>query len=177
MLELAGDISREVKLPERPDRVATYVHGNESLLRRILGSERVEYLEPALYRFRMYPIGALGVSLRPVFDLLFERSGDLLLKMSTVGCSLFEKSHRDLSMEVQVRAKAILSAIPEGTSALIQASAWVSMEVPGVLRLVPRRMLEIAGNALLDTTMHSFADRVIPVVRADLDEARQAYSQ
>lgn len=172
MLELSADISREVTLAEPPERVSSYVQGNEPLLRRILGSERVEFIEPALYRFSLYPIGALGISFRPVFDLFFERSGDMLLKMSSVGFSFFENSHRDLSMDVQVWAKAALSAIPEGTAALVQASARVSMEVPLVLRLLPARMLEIAGNAVLDTTMRTFADRVIPILREELAALR-----
>ncbi len=176
MLDLAGDLSREVALPESPERVASFVHGNEGLLRRILGSDRVEFVEPALYRFQLYPIGTLGVYLRPVFDLLFERSNDLLLKMTSVGCSFFEQSHREPGIDVELWAKAALRGIPGGTSALIQASARVSMEVPTVLRLVPRRVLELAGNAVLDTTMRAFADRTIPIVKAELAEAGRLLS-
>jgi len=172
MLALEGEISREISLSESPEKVADFVRGNEGLLYRILGRERVDPVGPALYRFRLYQLGALGVSLRPAFDMLFERSGDLLLKMTTVGFSFLEGSHRDMAMDAKVWARAALEAIPEGTLALVQASVRVSMEVPAVLRLVPRRMLEIAGNALLDTTMRSFADRALPIVKSELEAVR-----
>jgi hypothetical protein len=167
MLELAANVVREVCLPEPPDRVAGFLRHNEALLRRILGENRVLQLSPAAYRLVLGRYGALGFSLKPALDMLFERV-DTMLRMTSVGCHFLDASHRDFAMDAAVRARAVLQTIPEGTRALIEASARVTLEVPGFLALVPGPILEGAGNAVIGGAMRGFADRIIPIVRSEL---------
>lgn len=145
-----------------------YFAQNEALLKQFLGADRVERLEPGVFRVKLNPHGALGLTLRPTFDVRFTEHPPDRVAMRSLRASLAETTHADTDFEATFTGEAHFEPAASGCTLNCWADMRVVLGLPAVLAWMPTGPLEVLGNGIIHAAMHGLASRLGPVLDADI---------
>lgn len=168
VLNLKGYVEQPFTVDHPPEIAFAYFAKNEDLLRKFLGEDRVKMIEDGVYRVKLNPHGAMGLTLQPSFDVQFlERPPDRV-EMQSLRASLVESSHDDANFEAKFTGEAHFA--PAGPGTLI--TCWSQMEVklvlPGFLSWAPVELLQTVGNGIIQPAMQALAWRLVPLMQKDI---------
>jgi hypothetical protein len=168
VLHLGGRTAIAFELSHPPDVAFRYFARNEGLLKQFLGEDRVEPLGDGVYRVRLNPHGALGLTLQPSFDVAFIEHPPDRVEMKSLRASLVESSHDDAGFEAHFEGEARFTPAPAGTAMACSARMQVNLTLPHVLAWMPAAPLEALGNGLIHTAMSALAHRLVPLMQRDI---------
>ena len=164
-LRLGGRTEQRIALPYPPEVAFRYFAQNEELLRQFLGEDRVEGLGGGVYRVRLNPHGALGLTLRPTFDVQFIEHEPDRVEMTSLRASLAETTHLDAGFDARFTGEARFQPAPGGCRMDCWAEMAVELALPGALAWMPAAPLEAVGNGIIHTAMSTLASRLAPVLQ------------
>lgn len=167
-LHLHGHVEQAFKVDQPPEVAFRYFARNEDLLRQFLGHDRVECLEDGVYRVKLNPHGALGLTLRPTFDVKFTEFPPDRVEMRSLRASLLETSHEDAGFEAHFEGEARFAPDGAGTWIVCWAKMRVALGVPGFLAWMPTGPLETLGNSVIHPAMAALAHRLVPLMQRDI---------
>jgi len=168
VLHLGGDTAIAFELPYPPDVAFRYFARNEDLLKQFLGEDRVEHLGDGVYRVRLNPHGAMGLTLQPSFDVAFIEHPPDRVEMKSLRASLVDSSHADAGFEARFNGEALFKPVAAGTALACSAHMAVALELPAFLAWMPTAPLEALGNGLISSAMGALAHRLVPLMQRDL---------
>jgi hypothetical protein len=174
MIQLEGFTQRSTVLAASPEEVARYFSGNESLLKQLVGSDRVERLAHQRYRVSVGRFEALGLVIDPHFEVVFE---DLpsLTRMESTSCRVVTSDHLDLELAAGFSGEAHFEAHPEGCLLTSWSAARVELiRLPSLLRGLPPGMIQKIGNAVIHKALEATSARFVPLLREDFERWRSA---
>lgn len=169
MLELEGFTERSTVLPASPEEVARYFSGNETLLKQLVGSERVQRLAPQRYQVSVGRFEALGLVVDPHFEVVFE---DLpgLTRMNSAACRIVTSNHLDLELAAGFSGEARFEPHPEGCLLTSWSATRVEfLRLPSLLRGMPPSLVQRVGNAVIAKALEAMSARFVPLIRADFE--------
>lgn len=167
-LRLGGRTEQRIVVDFPPDVAFRYFAQNEELLRQFLGEDRVEALGDGVYRVRLNPHGALGLTLRPTFDVQFVEHPPDRVEMKSLRASLAESTHHDAGFDARFTGEALFHPHPAGCRMDCWAEMAVELALPGALAWMPAAPLEAVGNGIVHTAMNTLAGRLAPVLQHGL---------
>lgn len=167
-LNLHGHVEQRFTLEQPPDVAFRYFANNEDLLRQFLGHDRVESLGGGVYRVRLNPHGALGLTLRPSFDVLFDAKPPDRVEMRSLAARLAESSHADAGFEASFTGEARFLPDGAGTAVTCWARMEVTLGLPAVLAWMPTEPLQAIGNGIIHPAMAALAHRLVPIMQRDI---------
>lgn len=167
-LNLAGHVVQELTLPDPPDVAFRYFAKNEDLLKQFLGQDRVEPLEDGVYRVRLNPHGALGLTVQPSFDVAFIEHPPDRVEMRSLRATLLETSHDDAGFDAHFDGEARFLASDSGTRVICGAHMRVTLGLPAFLAWMPTGPLEAIGNGIIQAAMQGLSLRLVPIMQRDI---------
>jgi hypothetical protein len=176
VLEFGNHVTQAFGVPDAPDVAFQYFARNEELLAQFLGPDRVEQLDDGVYRVKLNPHGALGLSLQPSFDVAFIEHAPNRVEMKSLRASLVESSHGDAGFDARFEGEAVFTESGDGTQVNCWASMSVSLTLPSVLAWMPKTPLEAIGNGIVQAAMQALSLRLVSIMQRDIRcwVARQA---
>lgn len=168
-LQLGGRVEQAFGLPYPPEVAFRYFARNDDLLKQFLGEDRVECLEDGVYRVKLNPHGALGLTLQPSFDVAFIEHPPDRVEMKSLRATLVESSHGDAGFEARFEGEArFLPDEAGGTEVTCQAAMHVELELPAFFAWMPVAPLEALGNSLIQAAMQGLSGRLVPLMQRDI---------
>lgn len=167
-LQLGGKVNQTFDLPDAPEVAYRYFANNEELLKQFLGQDRVAQLEYGVYRVKLNPHGALGLTLQPSFDVAFIEHPPDRVEMKSLRASLVESSHGDAGFDAHFEGEALFSPSGDGTRVACAASMQVRLTLPAVLAWMPARPLEAIGNGIIQAAMQTLSLQLVPIMQRDI---------
>lgn len=167
-LRLGGRTEQQILVDHPPELAFRYFAQNEELLRQFLGHDRVEGLGDGVYRVRLNPHGALGLTLRPTFDVQFVEHPPDRVEMRSLRASLAETTHDDAGFDARFTGEARFGPHPRGCRIDCWSEMAVDLTLPAMLAWMPAPPLEAIGNGIIQTAMHTLAGRLAPVLQQDI---------
>ena len=172
MIELEGYTQRSTVLAATPDEVARYFSGNETLLKQLVGAERVERLAHQRYRVSVGRFEALGLIVDPHFEVDFT---DLpgVTRMESTSCRVVTSQALDLDLSAGFSGEARFEAHADGCLLTSWSAARVQLlRLPGILRSIPPGMIQSVGNAVIHKALDATSARFVPLIRQDFERWR-----
>lgn len=168
-MRLDAQVARSFRLPHPPDLAYQHFQGNEALLRELLGQDRVSLLGPNTYRVALRPKGAMGLMLRPSFDVAFEAHPPNRIVMRCLGARLDEATHPISGFEAGFCGETTFSPHAEGGAWVhCQADMNVAFDLPPPFAWMPPGPLEALGESVLRAAMGALAGRLPRLLAASL---------
>lgn len=123
-----------------------YLRQPQRIVRTLFNHDQLEVLANDLYRFEMRPLQFFALQLRPVVDLAVWTNQQGALQIQSRDCQI--RGLDTLAAKFQLNLEGELMAQP--TNQLTgEARLQVEVQMPPLMRLTPRAILETAGNTLL----------------------------
>lgn len=166
-LKLSGAVEEAFTLAPAPEVCFRYFAQNEDLLKQFLGDDRVERLEAGVYRVKLNPHGALGLTLQPSFDVAFIEHPPAKVEMRSRGARLESASHQT-EFDAQFTGEARFESHPDGTLVVCWSRMEVELALPDFLAWMPTGPLEAIGNGIIEPAMRTLARRLVPIMRRDI---------
>ena len=167
-LDLGGHTAQAFVLEQPPELAYRYFANNEALLKQFLGEDRVAYLGDGVYRVALNPHGALGLTLRPSFDVAFIEHPPDRVEMRSLRAQLLEASHLDAVFEARFEGEARFEPHPHGTRVACWAHMHVTIGLPPAFTWMPTRPLQALGNGIIQAAMGTLAKQLVPIMQRDI---------
>jgi hypothetical protein len=168
VLNLHGRVEQRFAVDYEPAIAFRYFAGNEDLLKKFLGDDRVTYLGEGTYRVKLNAMGAMGLTLQPSFDVQFIEFPHTRVEMKSLGARLVEASHDDAGFQAGFEGEALFAEHPQGCEVTCWARMHVELALPAVLAWMPLQPLEAIGNGIIGPAMHALAQRLVPIMQRDI---------
>lgn len=173
MIELEGFTQRSTVLPASPEEVARYFSGNESLLKQLVGAERVTRLTPSMggahhrYLVSVGRLEVLGLVVNPHFEVVFEDSPSLT-RMESTSCRVVSSEHLELELAAGFTGEARFDPHPEGCLLTSWSATRVELlRLPALLRGIPPALVQRVGNAVIHKALDAMSARFVPLIAED----------
>lgn len=167
-LHLHGRVEQRFQLDYPPAIAFRYFARNEELLKQFLGADRVEILGAGIYRVKLNPQGAMGLTLQPSFDVQFIEHAPNRVEMKSLGARLVQSSHDDAGFKATFEGEALFLDDPAGCKVLCWARMRVDLALPSMLAWMPPAPLEVVGNGIIGPAMQALAMRLVPLMQRDI---------
>jgi hypothetical protein len=168
VLHLKGYVEQPFTVDYPPHLAFAYFAKNEDLLRKFLGEDRVEVIDDGVYRVKLNPHGAMGLTLQPTFDVQFIEHPPHRVEMKSLRASLLEVSHGDAGFDAKFTGEAHFAEAGPGTFITCWSQMEVKLGLPGFLSWAPVELLATVGNGIIQPAMAALAWRLVPIMQKDI---------
>lgn len=159
--------SIDLAVPELSIPVQHYLRQPRRLVNALMDSSRVEMLGQNEFRFKMRPLNFLSLSLQPIVDLRIESDAQGTIHLHAINCEVLGiealKKHFHLDLD------GYLSPVLVSGQTRLQGNAnlQVSVNIPPMLWLTPKVLIESTGNRLLKSILMTIKQRLTHQLLAD----------
>ena len=157
----------EIQVPRAAHSIESYLSQPDRLLRTLAPGDRMDLLENGHYRLEILPMTVLGFNISPVVDLAVWVDDDRKVQVESVGCEI--RGVESLRDRFDFKLIGELYPIHTPDQILLRGSALLKIEIelPMPFKIMPRPIVEGAGNAVLEATLNSVKGRMIKYVVND----------
>ena len=157
----------EIQVPREAYPIEGYLEQPDRLVRTLASGDRLKKLENGHYRLEILPMNILNLTISPVVDLAVWVDPDRKVQVESVGCEILGvESLRD---RFDFKLVGELYPIHTPNQILLRGSALlkIELELPLPFKVMPRSIVEGAGNAVLETTLKTVKGRMLKYVVKD----------
>ncbi|WP_439345527.1 DUF1997 domain-containing protein [Vacuolonema iberomarrocanum] len=162
--------SIDLAVPELSIPVQHYLRQPRRLVNALMDSSRVEMLGQNEFRFKMRPLRFLSLSLQPIVDLRVEADAQGTIYLKSINCDVLGidalKKHFHLDLEGYLSPVLVAGQTRLDGNADLQ----VSVNIPPMLWLTPKALVESTGNTLLKSILMTIKQRLTHQLLADYRE-------
>lgn len=157
----------EIKVPRAAYPIESYLEQPDRLLRTLAPGDRMDLLENGNYRLVILPMNVLGLNISPVVDLAVWVDEDRKVQVESVGCEI--RGVESLRDRFDFKLMGELYTIHTPNQVLLRGSALLKIEIelPMPFKVMPRSIVEGAGNAVLEATLNTVKGRMLKYVVDD----------
>lgn len=157
----------EIKVPRTAYPIESYLEQPDRLLRTIAPGDRMDLLENGNYRLVILPMNVLGLNISPVVDLAVWVDEDRKVQVESVGCEI--RGVESLRDRFDFKLMGELYTIHTPNQVLLRGSALLKIEIelPMPFKVMPRSIVEGAGNAVLEAMLNTVKGRMLKYVVDD----------
>ena len=157
----------EIKVPRAAYPIESYLEQPDRLLRTIAPGDRMDLLENGNYRLVILPVNVLGLNISPVVDLAVWVDKDRKVQVESVGCEI--RGVESLRDRFDFKLMGELYTIHTPNQVMLRGSALLKIEIelPMPFKVMPRSIVEGAGNAVLEAMLNTVKGRMLRYVVDD----------
>ena len=157
----------EIKVPRAAYPIESYLEQPDRLLRTIAPGDRMNLLENGNYRLVILPMNVLGLNISPVVDLAVWVDKDRKVQVESVGCEI--RGVESLRDRFDFKLMGELYTIHTPNQVMLRGSALLKIEIelPMPFKIMPRSIVEGAGNAVLEAMLNTVKGRMLKYVVDD----------
>ena len=157
----------EIRVPRAAYPIESYLEQPDRLLRTIAPGDRMDLLENGNYRLVILPMNVLGLNISPVVDLAVWVDEDRKVQVESVGCEI--RGVESLRDRFDFKLMGELYTIHTPNQVLLRGSALLKIEIelPMPFKVMPRSIVEGAGNAVLEAMLNTVKGRMLRYVVDD----------
>ena len=157
----------EIQVPREAYPIESYLGQPDRLVRTLAPGDRMDLLENGQYRLEILPITVLGLNINPVVDLAVWVDKDRKVQVESVGCEI--RGVESLRDRFDFKLIGELYPIHTPDQILLRGSALlkIELELPMPFKMMPRSIVEGAGNAVLEATLNTVKGRMLKYVVND----------
>ena len=157
----------EIKVPRAAYPIESYLEQPDRLLRTIAPGDRMDLLENGNYRLVILPMNVLGLNISPVVDLAVWVDKDRKVQVESVGCEI--RGVESLRDRFDFKLMGELYTIHTPNQVMLRGSALLKIEIelPMPFKIMPRSIVEGAGNAVLEAMLNTVKGRMLKYVVDD----------
>ena len=157
----------EIKVPRAAYPIESYLEQPDRLLRTIAPGDRMDLLENGNYRLVILPVNVLGLNISPVVDLAVWVDKDRKVQVESVGCEI--RGVESLRDRFDFKLMGELYTIHTPNQVMLRGSALLKIEIelPMPFKIMPRSIVEGAGNAVLEAMLNTVKGRMLKYVVDD----------
>jgi hypothetical protein len=157
----------EIQVPRERYPIESYLSQPDRLVKTLAPGDRLAKLENGHYRLEILPMNVLNFTIRPVVDLAVWVDGDQKVQVESVSCEI--QGVESLRDRFDFKLIGELYPIHTPSQILLRGSALLKIELdlPMPFKVMPRSIVEGAGNAVLETTLKTVKGRMLKYVVKD----------
>ncbi|MEO0985474.1 MAG: DUF1997 domain-containing protein [Cyanobacteria bacterium J06639_14] len=169
MLYLSARQSVEMQVPRKSVSLHHYLKQPRRLVHALMNPTQVEELGNGCFRLRLKVVQFFMLNIWPVVDLSIDVSQDSVLTVKSIDCQIygneFVNQRFDLSLSGNLRL------IDQGTVTQVtgQSDLAIAVDLPPMMQLTPRALLETTGNQILKGVLATMKQRLVRQLVVDYE--------
>lgn len=171
MLTLHASQSVALTVTEQAVPVQHYLRQPQRLVHALMNPRQVTNLGQGVFRLQVRALKFLMLHIQPVVDLALEVKDNGRIHLRSVGCEIRGNSFIDQHFELDLVG--YLQSHPQAgkhTQLVGRADLAIRVELPPILQLTPRSLLETTGNQLLRGVLLTMKQRLMRQLVADYQQ-------
>lgn len=160
MHRFSASQSVDLSVPDLAIPIQHYLRQPKRLVRALMDPSRVSMLEPSLFQLKMRPIKFLMLNIQPIVDLRLEVDSDGCIQLRSEGHEIkgIEQANDWFKLSLNGLLKPTL--VYGQTRLQGQADLEVQVELPPMLWVTPKSLIEATGNGLLKSILMTIKQRL-----------------
>jgi hypothetical protein len=156
-----------IPVPAQPIPIQQYLRQPQRLVQALGTSTKIEPLGPELYRFTVRPLRFMQFNIQPSVDLRVWTADDGVLRIQSTACEV--RGIEFINSRFRLVLTGELATVNGKTGPLLEGSVdlGVEVDVPPPLSIMPKAMLQSAGNGLLMSVLVTVKQRLLESVMID----------
>lgn len=157
----------EIQVPREALPIEAYLSHPDRLVRTLAPQDRLALLQEGLYRLTILPVRVLNLTIAPIVDVKVWLDDDRKVQVESIACEISGlEAFRD---RFDLKLVGELYPIHTPKQILLRGSALlrVNVDLPMPFSMMPRSMVESAGNGVLDTTLKTVKGRMLKYIIKD----------
>jgi hypothetical protein len=150
-----------ISVPVQTVPIHHYLRQPQRLVYALTDPSRVEILGDDVYRLKMRPLNFLMLTLQPTVDILVQVSPCGELRLRSVNCEIRGIEYINQRFQFDLQGKLVPLQFDGRTELVGQADLSVQVELPPMLWLTPKPLLETTGNGLLKSVLLTMKQRLM----------------
>lgn len=153
--------SVHLDVPSSGVSIKHYLRQPHRVVHALADSKQLERLSETCYRFKMKPRQFLHLNLQPIVDIQLQPKADGTVLLESRRCEL--QGIEFINQRFELGLVGILQPIQRGTQMILagHADLQVDVDVPPLLWMTPKAILEATGNSLLKSILLTVKQRLI----------------
>ena len=162
-----GSQSVRLKVPQAAAPIQHYLRQPHRLVTALAETSQIESLGQGSYRLKMKPRQFLMFNLQPTVDLQIEAKPDGTILLTSDACEL--KGIEFVNDRFKFNLKGVLTPVEQEGQTLLkgQADLQVQVELPPVLWMTPKAILQAAGNGFIKSILATVKQKLAYQLLAD----------
>ncbi|MCS7029913.1 MAG: DUF1997 domain-containing protein [Gloeomargarita sp. SKYG116] len=159
-----------IPVPRQPIPIEHYLRQPQRLVYAIADPRQVEELEEQIYRLKMRPRNFFSFTIQPVVDVRVWTEPSNILRLQSVGCEIRGVPYIDRRFRLNLTGTLQAVRSSRCSSLVGHANLQVDVDVPPPLNLMPKPMVEAAGNSLLASVLGLIKQQLTRQLMADYQQ-------
>ncbi len=162
-----GSQSVRLTVPQAAAPIQHYLRQPHRLVTALAETSQIESLELGSYRLKMRPRQFLMFNLQPTVDLQVQASPDGTVSLTSDACEL--KGIEFVNDRFKFNLKGLLTPVEQQGQTFLngQADLQVQVELPPVLWMTPKTILQAAGNGLIKSILATVKQKLAHQLLSD----------
>jgi Protein of unknown function (DUF1997) len=153
--------SVQINVPSMGVSIRHYLRQPHRVVHALADDKQLERLSETCYRFKMKSRQFLHLNLQPIVDIQLQPKADGTVFLESQRCEL--QGIEFINQRFELGLVGILQPIQQGTQTILagHADLQVDVDVPPLLWMTPKAILETTGNSLLKSVLLTVKQRLI----------------
>lgn len=152
--------SIDLTVPELSIPVQHYLRQPQRLVQALADTSRVEILSENCFRLKMRPLNFLMLNLQPIVDLELQADANGAIALRSTGCKVLGVEYINDRFHLSLNGRLAPELVYGKTHLRGLADLRVQVDVPPMLWLTPKPLLEATGNGLLKSILMTIKQRL-----------------
>jgi Protein of unknown function (DUF1997) len=162
-MQLQVSASQSVELPvtELAIPIQQYLRQPQRLVHALADPSRVDVLSAECFRLKMRSLQFMMLSIQPTVDLRLWMESDGAIRLQSIRSEIRGADYIDQRFHLQLDGRLAPITGEESTTLAGKANLSVEVDLPPVLWMTPKPLLEAAGNGLLRSVLLTIKQRLM----------------
>lgn len=152
--------SIDLTVPELSIPVQHYLRQPKRLIQSLVDPSRVDSLEDDLFRLKMRPLNFLMLHIQPTVDLRLNARADGGIQLRSEGCEVRGVEYVNERFHLSLEGVLTPTLVYGQTRLQGRADLQVQVELPPILWITPKPLVEATGNGLLKSVLLTIKQRL-----------------
>jgi Protein of unknown function (DUF1997) len=159
--------SVELAVPDQPIPIQNYMRQPQRLIKALVDPSRTEQLSAESFRLKMQPVSFIMLSVQPIVDMQVWAELDGTIHIKSIGCEIRGVEYINQRFNLNLNGRLAPQQINGVTHLVGRADLEVQVDIPPLLWLTPKALLESTGNALLHSVLLTIRHRLMHQLLVD----------
>jgi Protein of unknown function (DUF1997) len=159
--------SVELAVPDQPIPIQNYMRQPQRLIKALVDPTRTEQLSAECFRLKMQPVSFIMLSVQPIVDMQVWAELDGTIHIKSIGCEIRGVEYINQRFNLNLNGRLAPQQINGVTHLVGRADLEVQVDIPPLLWLTPKSLLESTGNALLHSVLVTIRHRLMHQLLVD----------
>ncbi len=166
-IRFAASQSVELAVPDQPIPIQHYLRQPQRLIRALVDPSRTEQISAECFRLKMRPLSFIMLSIQPTVDMHLSADSDGTIHLTSTGCEIRGVEYINQRFNLNLVGKLVPHYQDGKTYLRGRADLEVQVDLPPLLWMTPKPILEATGNGLLRSVLLTIKQRLMHQLLSD----------